>query len=35
MTNVNLEPGTWTLDDMIADTDDGIYMETKPQLEHR
>jgi len=28
MTNVNLEPGTWTLDDMIADTDDGIYMET-------
>ena len=28
MTNVNLEPGTWTLEDMIADTDDGIYMET-------
>jgi TldD protein len=28
MTNVSLEPGTWTLDDMIADTDDGIYMET-------
>lgn len=28
MTNVNLEPGTWTLADMIADTDDGIYMET-------
>ena len=28
MTNVSLEPGTWTLDDMIADTDDGVYMET-------
>lgn len=28
MTNVNLEPGTWTLADMIADTDDGIYMQT-------
>jgi TldD protein len=28
MTNVNLLPGTWTLDDMIADTDDGIYMLT-------
>jgi TldD protein len=28
MTNVNIEPGEWTLDDMIADTDDGIYMET-------
>jgi TldD protein len=28
MTNVSLDPGTWTLDDMIADTDDGIYMET-------
>ncbi|MHB8514834.1 MAG: TldD/PmbA family protein [Dehalococcoidia bacterium] len=28
MTNVSLEPGGWTLDDMIADTDDGIYMET-------
>ena len=28
MTNVRLEPGTWTLDDLIADTDDGIYMET-------
>ena len=27
MTNVSLEPGTWTLDDLIADTDDGIYME--------
>jgi TldD protein len=28
MTNVSLEPGDWELDDMIADTDDGIYMET-------
>jgi len=28
MTNVSVEPGTWTLDDLIADTDDGIYMET-------
>ena len=28
MTNVSLEPGIWTLDDLIADTDDGIYMET-------
>ena len=28
MTNVNLDPGEWTLDDMIADTEDGIYMET-------
>jgi TldD protein len=28
MTNVNLEPGGWTLDDLIADTDEGIYMET-------
>jgi TldD protein len=28
MTNVSLEPGSWELDDLIADTDDGIYMET-------
>jgi TldD protein len=28
MTNVSIEPGTWTLDDLIADTDDGIYMDT-------
>ncbi|MDA1127991.1 MAG: TldD/PmbA family protein [Chloroflexi bacterium] len=27
MTNVSLEPGDWRLDDLIADTDDGIYME--------
>ncbi|MFN2231125.1 MAG: TldD/PmbA family protein [Anaerolineae bacterium] len=28
MTNVSLQPGTWTLEDLIADTDDGIYMIT-------
>jgi len=28
MTNVSIEPGSWELDDLIADTDDGIYMET-------
>jgi TldD protein len=28
MTNVSLLPGTWTLEDLVADTDDGIYMET-------
>jgi TldD protein len=28
MTNVSLEPGDWTLEDMIAATDEGIYMET-------
>jgi TldD protein len=28
MTNVNLDPGNWTLADLIADTYDGIYMET-------
>jgi TldD protein len=27
MTNINLEPGEWELDDLIADTDEGIYME--------
>jgi TldD protein len=27
MTNVNLEPGVWAFDDLVADTDDGIYME--------
>ncbi len=26
MTNINLEPGPWAFDDLIADTDDGIYM---------
>jgi len=24
MVNINLEPGSWTLDDMIADTEDGL-----------
>ena len=28
MTNVNLEPGSWKLEDLIADTDDGIHMIT-------
>jgi TldD protein len=28
MTNVSLEPGSWDLEDLIADTEDGIYMET-------
>lgn len=28
MTNVNIEPGDWALADMIADTEDGVYMET-------
>ncbi len=28
MTNVSLQPGEWTLDDLIADTDDGIFMIT-------
>jgi TldD protein len=27
MTNVNLEPGEWEFDDLIADTDDGILMD--------
>ena len=28
MTNVSIEPGTWAFEDLIADTDEGIYMET-------
>jgi TldD protein len=28
MTNINLEPGPWTIDDLIAATDDGILMAT-------
>ena len=28
MINVSLEPGEWELDDLIADTEDGIFMET-------
>jgi len=27
MVNVSLVPGTWKLDDLVADTDDGVYME--------
>ncbi|MEE3141987.1 MAG: TldD/PmbA family protein [Chloroflexota bacterium] len=27
MTNVSIEPGTWKLDDLIADTDAGIFLE--------
>jgi TldD protein len=28
MTNINLEPGDWSLDDMIADTDSGVFLQT-------
>lgn len=28
MTNISIEPGTWDLEDLILDTEDGIYMET-------
>jgi TldD protein len=28
MTNINLEPGDWSLDDMIADTDRGVFLQT-------
>jgi TldD protein len=28
MTTVSLEPGTWDPDDLIADTEDGLYVET-------
>ncbi|RLC42669.1 MAG: TldD/PmbA family protein [Candidatus Coatesbacteria bacterium] len=28
MTNINLLPGDWELDDLIADTDDGIFVST-------
>jgi TldD protein len=28
MTNVSLLPGTWEVNDLIADTDDGLWMET-------
>jgi TldD protein len=28
MTNVSILPGTWKPEDLIADTDDGVYMET-------
>jgi TldD protein len=28
MTNVNLEPGPWSFDDLVADTDHGLYLQT-------
>ena len=28
MTNINLEPGEWTLEDMIADTQEGLFLTT-------
>jgi TldD protein len=28
MVNVSLEPGSWSFDDLVTDTDDGIYMES-------
>jgi len=28
MTNISVEPGAWELDDIIADTDEGVFMET-------
>jgi len=28
MTNVNLEPGEWAFDDLIADTDRGVFLQT-------
>jgi TldD protein len=28
MTNISLEPGDWTLDDLIADTGEGVYLDT-------
>jgi TldD protein len=28
MTNVSIEPGQWTLEDLIADTEEGIFMDT-------
>jgi TldD protein len=28
MTNVSLDPGNWALDDLIADTDDGVFLQT-------
>jgi TldD protein len=28
MTNVSVEPGTWAFEDIIADTDDGIFVDT-------
>jgi TldD protein len=28
MTNINLEPGDWSFEDLVADTDRGIYLQT-------
>lgn len=28
MTNISLDPGPWSFEDLLADTDDGIYMQT-------
>jgi TldD protein len=28
MTNISIKPGTWNFDDLVADTDDAVYMET-------
>lgn len=28
MTNINLEPGEWSLEDLVADTKEGLYLET-------
>ncbi len=28
MTNINLEPGEWALEDMIADTEEGVFLST-------
>lgn len=28
MTNISLEPGPWALEDLIADTDDGLFLDT-------
>jgi TldD protein len=28
MTNINLEPGEWTLDQMVADTEEGLFLTT-------
>lgn len=28
MTNINLEPGDWTLEDLIADTEEGVFLST-------
>jgi len=33
MTNINLEPGTWRLEDLIADTENGFYLEMNRSCE--